>query len=97
MKKNNGQVQRAIKVIRGRDNYCCQVCNGIGKGVHHIFSRAGYPNLKYDKQNMILLCKQHHDFAEVEPNEFKGWFAKKHITRWEYLNNFINKQQRGIE
>lgn len=52
------------KAIFERDNYTCKICrarSGNGKRVyleaHHIFSFAIYPELRFDTNNGITLCK----------------------------------------
>jgi|SRR3990167_2929027 len=77
--------------VRERDNNRCQVCDKRGDEVHHIFTRAAYPNLKYDKNNLILLCKKHHNYAGAYQNQFKKWFADEYPERWEYLLKIKNK------
>src|SRR5690348_15761199 len=56
--------------IRKRDNYTCQMplCKTkSGCVAHHIQRWADYPTLRFDKNNGILLCKEHH--AEVKNKE----------------------------
>jgi hypothetical protein len=45
-----------------RDGSRCQMtgCKRRGKEVHHIFSWASAPLLRFEVENGIHLCKQHH-------------------------------------
>jgi len=53
--------------IKERDT-CCQVCDSKENlQSHHIFYRSKYPLLKFNLNNGILLCTQHH--AEIHMQE----------------------------
>ena len=77
--------------VRNRDNNRCQVCGRQGTEVHHILGRRSNPALKYDKNNLILLCNEHHNYAGAYQNQFKKWFADEYPERWEYLLKIKNK------
>lgn len=52
------------KAVRKRDHYSCQMpgCNARRRlQVHHIASWAHNPDLRYEVNNGITLCRQHHD------------------------------------
>lgn len=64
------------KKIRRRDNYLCQAClnNLDGQGsritiqdisVHHIIPVGEAWELRYDRANLISLCREHHEQAEA--------------------------------
>ncbi len=49
--------------ILKRDNYCCRMKNNLCKGilqVHHILPWRAYPDVRYNIDNGITLCIQHH-------------------------------------
>lgn len=61
--------------IKARDKYICQVCkqdfiksmkpiNNNGIQVHHITPYAESEELFYDDDNLITLCRYHHERAE---------------------------------
>lgn len=53
-----------------RDNFTCQYCNDNKANnieAHHIKSFAKYPNLRYDIDNGITLCKTCH--KEIHKNK----------------------------
>lgn len=53
---------------RIRDNYTCQFpkCGRQSKriDVHHIAKRSQRPDLKFDVNNGICLCREHHDWTD---------------------------------
>jgi hypothetical protein len=56
--------QQWRRVIRRRDGHKCQWANcGAKKNLkcHHIRKWADYPTLRYDVNNGITLCREHHD------------------------------------
>lgn len=49
------------RAILKRDNYFCQVCGKKGCiEVHHLLPWAIYPEQRYDVNNGITLCSEHH-------------------------------------
>lgn len=47
--------------VAKRDKYKCVVCGSCeGKTVHHIFPWALHPELRYDKSNLVTMCKECH-------------------------------------
>jgi len=73
-----------------RDNWTCQKCgakSGNGKTIylhpHHILNFAEYPELRFDVNNGITLCRKCH-------KEFHRQYGIKNNTR-EQLNKFLNK------
>lgn len=62
--------------IKNRDHYLCQAClhnldgKGIryttdGLGVHHIVSVENDWDRRFDYENLITLCREHHEMAEA--------------------------------
>lgn len=50
------------KLCIQRDDYTCQLCNlkGTDLNAHHIYPWANYPELRFDLNNVITLCKRCH-------------------------------------
>lgn len=86
------------KKIRERDNYICQIClrelynthqkyNHQNIQVHHIVPVVEDYELRVDDENLISLCKYHHDIAEegkISREELKN-IAKEQEEK--YINN----------
>lgn len=82
--RNTYRWRKKREDIRQRDNYLCQVCirgdyfNPEGRykvkdiQVHHITPYKKNIELFYDDDNLICLCKFHHEKAEVG-NISKGY------------------------
>lgn len=51
--------QLRIKAL-SRDKYTCQRCGKPGADMHHKFSQSYYPHLKYDIDNVEILCYDCH-------------------------------------
>jgi len=46
--------------ILERDNNTCQICTGKGNTIHHIKERKDYPELCWQKDNVITVCRGCH-------------------------------------
>jgi len=67
-RENDFEFVKWAKEIKIRDRFICQICDMLSlenKNTylesHHLFSWDKYPNLRYDEQNGICICKYHHD------------------------------------
>lgn len=62
---------KASKYVKENSNYLCAVClkNGVLNAdnieTHHIEKIKERPDLAYDIDNLICLCKMHHQMAEI--------------------------------
>ena len=61
------------KNVLERDKFVCQVCGKKGKGLqaHHKKTFAQYPELRYDVQNGITVCKTCHN--EIHSMDRREW------------------------
>ena len=79
------------KEFHNRCAWCGKPIEGVNSQKSHIKSKGAYPHLKFDLQNMILLCynchigKWHH-----EPTEAGVWFKKTFPERYRYLEKVKN-------
>ncbi len=77
------QYKQWRKDVLERDGYTCQKCNKYPEfiselDVHHIYSFSGHPYHRYEVENGITLCKEHHQLfhriyrnhGRYELNEF---------------------------
>lgn len=65
-----------------RDDFTCQMCFEIGNDAHHIKTIRERPDLAFDLDNLITLCKKCHD-CKVSRKE----------TEWEdYFNKIIKNK-----
>lgn len=53
------------KNILDRDNNQCKVCGWRATEIHHLKSRKKFPELIYDKNNVISICRGCH--IKIEP------------------------------
>jgi hypothetical protein len=82
LKKQNRRNDSAYKEWRWsiikRDRYKCRISNDECNGkleTHHILPWAEYPELRYDTNNGILLCKHHHPRKRQEVKEKAEFFT----------------------
>lgn len=73
--------KRKRAAILRRDKYLCQDCKRYGrtteaKEVHHIKHLEDHPELAYDDDNLISLCKSCHNARHPEKgNQTRGRYA----------------------
>lgn len=69
--RNKRSYTKASKYVKENSNYLCAVClkNGVLNSdnieTHHIEKIKEKPELAYDIDNLICLCKMHHQMAEI--------------------------------
>lgn len=69
--RNKRSYIKASKYVKENSNYLCAVClkNGVFNSenieTHHIEKIKEKPELAYDIDNLICLCKMHHLMAEI--------------------------------
>ena len=68
--RNRKVWQRKAKEILERDYHCCRVCLSAGiinsndLSVHHIIPLASDFDKRLDNENLVTLCRYHHEEAE---------------------------------
>lgn len=65
-----------------RDGYRCKICARYGRmvsatEVHHIKHTDEYPELVYDPQNLVSLCKSCHNRQHPEKGGEKSFYTRK--------------------
>lgn len=76
--------QATIRAVYKRDNYTCQECGG-GKTTarslhaHHIYPWAGHPDLRFDPDNIVTLCRGCHQWVHSRQNAEKKWLPGHEI------------------
>lgn len=76
--------------VKRRDNYTCLKCGRVvsGSNCHasHIFSVGAYPNLKFDPDNMKVLCYHCHlNWWHKNPLESGEWFRHNYADWFQRL------------
>ena len=94
---NHSSYQNACKKIfmeqfRGQP---CAVCGSrVGTAGHHVVSQARSKALKFDKRNIIVLCRGHHmtsnELAPHSSNQmavtrFVEWFKANHAEQYAWI------------
>ena len=98
-KKSRFQKERSSKQYREwrekiieMDNFLCQKCNdyfGNMKGLeaHHIYNFSEYPNLWYDLNNGITLCKKCHKlFHKIYGHKYNNRYQLEEFLR---VNQYV--------
>jgi len=76
---NSPEYKKWRKSIYSRDNHTCQWpnCNSKKKiNAHHIKTWANFPGLRYDTNNGITLCYQHHKMISGNESYYEAVFLK---------------------
>lgn len=60
--QHSTEYKHLIKEVYKRDDYTCQICwqKWWMLNIHHIRTRDYYPELRYDKNNLVTLCESCH-------------------------------------
>ena len=68
--RSTSRWQKKREEVREAAAYLCEVCrdegvyNNKGIEVHHITKLRDRPDLLLDNENLICLCRQHHELAD---------------------------------
>lgn len=103
--KNSSKTKKKLRIklwklcqeyIRKRDNNTCCHCNkevsGSNSHTSHIIPKSHGNILRYDPNNLKLLCYHCHiNWWHLNPVEAGKWFCDKYPERWEYLQQEKNK------
>ena len=90
------KLDKAIgQYIRDRDEYTCQKCGKMVEGsnchVSHVIPRSAGNALRWDENNLKVLCfKCHIGWWHKEPTASGEWFKEKFPDRWDYLESKRN-------
>jgi len=96
--RNSSEYRKWKKAVLLRDNLTCQVCGSKKKlQAHHINSGSYFPELRYDVDNGITLCRNCHSHFH---NDYKkSYRAKCTLDDWknfialaEYLKEVLCKE-----
>ena len=84
------------EIIKIRDDNTCQHCgvHTVGRNCHvsHVKSKGKYGGLRWDLNNLKLLCYRCHiHWWHKEPTEVGDWFKSEYPKRWEYLKEKMNQ------
>ena len=72
--------------VMERDRYTCQRSGLEAHDVHHIFTKAAWPSLRWEPDNLIALTRDAHVWWHANPAEAGSWFAEKFADRWARLH-----------
>ena len=79
--RQKGKYHNLAKIVREDSKNLCAVCldegiyNSRRVEVHHIEPIKNRPDLAYDYDNLVCLCKWHHEYAE------KGLISKDYLKK----------------
>lgn len=72
MKRKDLDIQWA-KAVKERARYRCEIegCNRAGMHAHHVIKRR-YKSERWNIDNGVCLCFEHHQDAETHPTKYKS-------------------------
>jgi hypothetical protein len=96
---NEYLLRKWAKACKLRDKNTCHMCTRVGTEVHHIYPKSMFPELAYNLNNGISLCKMCHIISVHASNtwDLKNW--QKFLPMFRYRMNlshyrlFNNKYQ----
>lgn len=75
-----------------RDGNKCVICGGYFPSCHHIIPKQ-FKEFKYDVNNGICLCYNHHKVGKLSPHQnalwWYIWLQKNRPEQFEYLKNIV--------
>jgi hypothetical protein len=77
-RQNSGAYYEWRNLVKKRDNNCCKIDNEDCCGkieAHHILSWREHPELRYEVNNGITLCRFHHPLKYSEEKELSPYFT----------------------
>lgn len=77
--RNDPAYKEWVKKVKNRDNWKCRINNKNCKGnivAHHIIPWSKNKELRYNINNGITLCKNHHPTKRDEENKLINFFKK---------------------
>ena len=74
---NSSRWRKVKRIVSDRANHLCEICSDIaeyggdiayrgtlGEQVHHIVKVIDNEELRYDPDNLLLVCRRHHEMIE---------------------------------
>ena len=83
--RNHSEYLKWAKDIKKRDEYQCQICGEVGGALnsHHIKPFSKYPELRFDINNGITLCKEcHSKWTLKQEEQWESYFKFNLETRF---------------
>ncbi len=68
-----------VQAVKNRDGWKCKISDGDCSGrleVHHILNWVEYPELRYEINNGITLCVNHHPRGRLKEKQLSSYFMK---------------------
>ena len=83
MSNDMAQRRQWYEAVTERDRGRCQYsgCRYAGEEVHHVLTKGSRIDLKFNLDNSILLCAEHHRYATDNSQDFKAWFIERYPDR----------------
>lgn len=89
--RNSIETKQWREKVFKRDHWICRECEQVGGKLrpHHIRPFAKYPDLRFDVNNGITLCKKCHDKVRGKEDESIDYFQQKliQINKLDILSN----------
>ena len=75
LRRNLFELRKWRKEVFSRDNYTCKICGerGARLNAHHLYSWFDYPDMRFNLENGVTLCRKHH-------KDFHSWMGGNNVS-----------------
>ena len=86
--------KECTELVKERDNNQCCICGQSGLlHVHHILPKERFKDLRFELNNLIVLCPKHHMFSRWSAHKngifFSEWLKQNRPNQYKYIQERV--------